>query len=429
MKSLVLLFVPFLLISCSQIDKLFLYEQNSNNCQTLPKYFISGVVIDEVSKKPVKDCLLFIANSSFYTVTDSIGSFNLQNIPAGNYELIIPLHNLQTVAFPVYLNFNLTNLTFQIPSKEINGATKNIALPNSKDAAPLITLEQIEKSNYKSLSTNEELYDFYRLIIGNKKECYLSNPEDLYINAVANSSSKKIIEYKSKKPLELINAATGYRQIIYLKRSLLIKTGAGYSVLNDAVSLFQEIAPSNFDTSVTNQWKSNREKMFTGSMRHFLISLVNQKLEEEGFTVNYAPYSSKKRRWEKTTSSLFLGPDDEIGNTFEYPYSIYRKGGVEDYEYRLAFNHDLQIIIRNNYLTSTEKYFEDLDKYPVSIINLVKTPSYFNAYGNLYIGTTINLKGYWGVDHFFKKLPIDYLPEALKRNSTQTLQMSSKDYK
>ena len=229
-------------------------------------YYISGKVIDAVSKQPLQAASVFAQNTTQGAATDAAGNFKL-GLPNGGYDLVITFTGYQT-------------------------ETKRITTADAADKNIVIELKQKEKAMEDVVvrSTGEvkdgwEKYgDFFiENFIGkteNSKNCSIKNKEAVHFYFSKKRNRLKVL---ATEPIEIENNALGY-SIKYTVDSFTYEYNTQVS-LYTGYPLFTEMQTT--DTAKQHLWAVNRVKAYNGSLLHFMRSLHQKKLKEEGFEIQF----------------------------------------------------------------------------------------------------------------------------------------------
>ena len=119
---------------------------------------------------------------------------------------------------------------------------------------------------------------FERELIGSgysKKEVHIVNRE--VVEFANNSNLKKNFTAKAKQALTIENRHLGYNYIGFLTNFEKTNTQTKYTLSG----YFEPIQPKDFKEMV--QWIRRRRSAYEGSLRHFLKSFIDNRMEEEGF--------------------------------------------------------------------------------------------------------------------------------------------------
>ncbi len=228
-------------------------------------FYISGKVIDAVTKVPLQAASVFAQNTTQGAATDAAGNFKL-GLPNGGYDLVITYTGYQT-------------------------ETKRISTADA-DNNMVIELKQNEKAMEDVVvrSTGEvkdgwEKYgDFFiENFIGktaNSNQCSIKNKDAVHFYFSKKRNRLKVL---ATEPIEIENNALGY-SIKYTVDSFTYEYNTQVS-LYTGYPLFTEMQTA--DTAMQNLWAANRLMAYNGSLLHFMRSLHQKKLKEEGFEIQF----------------------------------------------------------------------------------------------------------------------------------------------
>ena len=229
-------------------------------------YIITGKVLDATTQLPLQGASVFAQNTTIGTATDQQGNFKLRLLNGG-YDLIVTFTGYQT-------------------------STKRITTADALDNNIVITVNQKEKSleDVVIRSSNEvtdglEKYGgfFIDNFIGktsNSNQCTIKNKEVLKFYFFKKKNRLKVL---ATAPLEIENLALGYT-LKYTLDSFTHEYGSQLSTYS-GYPLFKDIEPAN--DAQKNTWYTNRLKAYYGSMLHFMRSVHNKSLKEEGFEIQF----------------------------------------------------------------------------------------------------------------------------------------------
>lgn len=258
---------------------------------------INGRVVSAETGEPLLGVHVFLSGTKVGSVSNSGGYFELRNIPPGNYKLVVSIIGYARV------------------SKELS-----------------ISGGRIFREEFELESVVYELGEIYAGNLDEKWQKYLERFTPLFIGESQFADSVKILnpevlrfdtrwwgrfEAEALAPLQIENRALGYRIIYYLDEF----THSGTRTRWDGEPLFMEMTPD--DSAQAAYWETNREKAFMGSLRHFLISMVEDRAEEEGFTIynlRRETYGYSGRNKYRTSSARLLRPAEE-GYFFKMRFS------------------------------------------------------------------------------------------------------------
>ena len=229
-------------------------------------YTISGKVIDAATKLPMQAASVFAENTTIGTATSAEGRFHLE-LPNGGYDLVVTFTGYQT-------------------------ETKRISTADAGNNDIVIELKQKEKSlEDVVVRSTSEVADglakygefFLENFIGkttNSKYCTIKNKEVLKFYFYKRANRLKIL---ATAPLEIINEALGYT-VKYELDSFTHEYNTQVSQYTGS-PLFEEIQTDNAEQKT--KWNAARLLAYNGSILHFMRSLYNKKLKEEGFEIQF----------------------------------------------------------------------------------------------------------------------------------------------
>ncbi len=236
-------------------------------------YYVSGKIVDANTKVPLQAASVFAQNTTLGTATDADGNFKLA-LPNGGYDLVITYTGYQT-------------------------ESKRITTTDAEDKNIVIQLQIKDESlqNIVIQSTGEvkdglEKYGnfFLENFIGNTangKNCIVKNKEALKFYF---SKRKNRLKVMADIPIKIANNALGYN-IKYNIDSFIYEYNTDVSVYA-GYPLFEEMQST--DSATVLQWIANRTKTYQGSLLHFMRSLYNKNLKEDGFEIQFLIKTDKE---------------------------------------------------------------------------------------------------------------------------------------
>lgn len=236
-------------------------------------FLINGSVVDGVSKLPLQGASVFAQSTTIGTATDAQGHFTLRLLNGG-YDLVITFTGYHTV-------------------------TKRISTADAQDKNIVIEINKKEKALEDVVITaSNEVKDglikygdfFTDNFIGktaNSKQCIIKNKEALKFYY---SKRKNRLKVLASEPIEIENAALGYK-IKYTLDSFTHEYGTELSTYS-GYPLFEDMHST--DEAQKNIWYSNRLKAYYGSMLHFMRSVHNKTIKEQGFEIQFVANSNDK---------------------------------------------------------------------------------------------------------------------------------------
>lgn len=219
--------------------------------------FLEGAILDETSA-PLAGVTVFLDGTMWGDITDEEGHFNLEAQHPGGYLLVASHLGYKTLKQEVLL---------------MRGDTLRLgALVMHED---VIALGEVVVEALAEKQRRRYLKLFERDVLGQTsvaRQARLTNPEVLSFERVEGG-----FRATASAPLVVVNAATGYRIRVFMERYEHYHRTGRYRLARRL--FFEEMgAPSRAQRHV-------RERLYRGSMRHFLRSWYEGRAAEEGFYV------------------------------------------------------------------------------------------------------------------------------------------------
>ena len=379
---------------------------------------ISGEVIGE-NNIPLEGASIYLDNTTYGTTSDDEGKFTLK-FRKGNYNLIVSYIGHQTISIQITIKDKLDYLTINL-IPEVNVLDEVI----------------LKKIVYdKNWDRNFEL--FKTAFLGRtklSKECKILNPKVLYFER-SKDSATFIAEARS--PLIIRHKGLGYL-ITYDMIKFSIKKGYRLEYLG--YSNYKNLKGGR---NKQKRWKKNRLKAFLGSRMHFVRSLRNKTLNEEGFVVHqFKRFINTERPSDKeiTEASNLLREKRIISfgikihnptNAIDSAIVVLQKSKLSKFE-DVVYKKDIPY---KDLLTTSEGYIllRFLDFLSITYLNEAPEENYYSrdgssrhaqtstmtmlskyaildASGKIINPLDVFYEGYWGFEQFADNLPVDYIPE------------------
>ncbi len=364
-----------------------------SNCvlsQESVKPRICGNIIDAETREPIANANIFISNSSIGTASDKNGYFELRNLPFGRYEIIASVIGYEILKAKVGVYTN---------------SRRNFRLEMYKQP---IQFPEVIVSAKGSWKRKAQLKQFRKNLLGtsqNGKKSYIKNEEVIHFE----TNYGMLIAYADE-PLEIINNSLGYRILYVLEDFELTKDYVKYI----GYPHFVEQTATTYHDSV--DWPENREKTYTGSLRHFLTTICEHyeitqgdtadreyifnladviehkikvtygdttHIEDQGFYVLQKPDESN---WKLVNTNCFLF---ETANHNE----MYLR-----FDGSLKVHYDNELFPFENMLGTKNK----------SWINITCDSTVLDKQGRYYDIYAIKTNGLWSKERVADMLPFDY---------------------
>ncbi|SDP95433.1 TonB-dependent Receptor Plug Domain [Mucilaginibacter sp. OK268] len=388
----------------------------SFNC--LAQISISGKVLNQVDNKPVANASVFLSNATIGNKTEANGTFVLSNVKPGKYELVISIVGFETSDQPIIIT------------------TGDVKLPDI-----MITPKTMELKEVKVKAVDDKNRQLYlgwlkSEFLGNSdlaRECKIINPEllDFDYDAGTNTLKASSVDF-----LVIQNMALGYN-IKYLLANFVLnnQNWANKKMSYKGFALFEEMKGSPSDEK---RWQKMRRQVYGNSSMHFLRSVINNKLNEEGFKVQRLSegpnperptdsvinarvklFSDIKSKTSKDRDSLtFWNKKSRLNKTalklddFSLSASDFGKKTDQEGLYALGCDKDALFITysKNHHFDkkASVNNLIDPNSNASSLVEFTKAYAFFDNNGWIVNPDDVMLGGVWGRNRVAELLPADY---------------------
>ncbi len=201
----------------------------------------------------------------------------------------------------------------------------------------------------------------------------------------------------STEPLRIRNGSLGY-EIHYLLNEFQANDGI-FKFRGEP--FFQELTPKN--EKEYNSWLQKREDTYLGSFQHFLRSLADLEVQEDGFKLYLLPMTFADNEEQDLVDAVEIY-NSEIALSFDpnkIPIDSVVVPSQNSFERTFVFQDFLHIVYEPK--TLSKKYYEDKglpNRYPGeherSVLKLNASSVSFNVKGFTIHPYDITRQGYWG---------------------------------
>ena len=386
---------------------------------------LDGQVRDARTQKPLAYASVFLANTTYGTTTDSTGHFILANIPSGQYELMAS-----------YLGYQLYKKTLSAPQPA--------ALAVSLQPTPT-QLDEVVVRPRKNRSADYQ--KFLVQFLGNSalsRQCRIENPEEV---VVLYDESHHELTAVAPRNLRVLNQALGYR-ITYYNFDFKVFYRANRCDFV-AAPRFEELKST--DAKQQQRWNEGRRQAYAGSLPHFLRSVRENRLAEEGFLVqklvselNSTEAQQRLAHPNDSLATVLVPEPGLLARVYKQPLQatqICRAEGAG--QTRLLFANSLQVTYQREqpdaiyaaYITETRsnrlrdavsaQWLSGQSKTALGkvVYEPIVEESQLRMLGpealilpNGYLANPLSIKvdGYWSFEKIGEALPLDYVPALLK---------------
>lgn len=343
---------------------------------------IRGYVFDKITKEPIPEVNVFIANTLVGATTNIDGFFQFRWSRSGSYELIV----------------SHTTYNDRVLRRNSSGSSKDIVIELVENVNKLNeAVETASNKHWKKM-----LKRFVMEFLGttpNSSRCKILNPEVLSFHY---DEEKDLLTAHSDELLTVINDALGYT-VDYLLIDFTYQEG---KVKYISKAKFVELEDSN--KIKEKRWRKARENAYLGSLNHFLKTLTEGNLNEEGYKIFLSTSLEESRiKTPISPNKLYTDYDSIIILEFENYLEVVYKD-LESRRYH-QFVSNQQSGYNYNTTREGEKF---IYRRETTILEI--NPSH--GYAIIENGKTIDSEslikhGYWGWKRNADLLPINYTPD------------------
>ena len=372
---------------------------------------VSGKILSATDGRPVVGASVFLANTSFGSVSDEHGQFQITRVPVGKYELVVSFVGYST----------------QVSTIQVSGDLKpmEIALKEKADELANVVVEPFEKQNWERWGRF-----FLENFIGTMPEasqCKIRNTKKIFFRFYKRSN--RLVAFCDE-PLVIENKALGYT--IHYQLELFEYQFSSRRLFYQGYPLFEEMESGS--SRKMRQWEDNRAESYFGSMTHFMRSFYRNQLVENKFEVHHMV---KLENEEKKRVKLIMRANP--GRTYDssaYYNRILEQPdfkdvvdaavlpgdsigfGIDDATAGLFFPDYLYIVYKKpEPLEYAQQQKRPNMKVRVSYLQLTdETVISVGSNGNYYPPTAMIHSGYWSwSEKMATTLPLNYTPSTHSR--------------
>ena len=345
------------------------------------RYVFKGVVKDAETNETLPFASVFLANTTFGTVSNEKGEFSIDVKNAGSYDLIVKFAGYATYArsFQIFEPQEIElEIQLTVETRFIGGVT----VTAKKDEEWRRNLESFKKGFLGSSSFAEQ--------------CKILNEDkiDFYYDAENN-----VFEAFAKEPLIIENKALGYR-IKYILEEYKVFNRERYMRFY-GFPVFEELKEGK---EPRKRWLKNREMAYYGSTDHFFSALFNNSLKEEGYKVQPARKEDGKMYLDKNEMDLstLLSEGTTVNSKrliFENWLFITYTGGKSRFG-KNSSNGSLTI-----------RSAPTMGNNPISEITMFEGKTFLEFESNGYVYNPLDfvVNGYWSNQKVGDLIPINYV--------------------
>ncbi len=232
----------------------------------LSQSVLSGKITDKQSGEPIPYANIFFANTTLGASSLTDGTFEINRIPNGKYDLLVEIVGYRRHKQPL----------------EFQDQKYHIEISMAQDTVLLESITVMADQSDKKYASV-----FFKFFVGDgpsAKDCKILNPEALHFYF---DKKKNYLTVHAREPVRIINPTLGYTVHYTLERFGLDFT-TGTKII-EGNPRFEELPARRRSDSVA--WQKKRNKAYRGSVFHFMRSLYRNDLHQEKFNVSIADSS------------------------------------------------------------------------------------------------------------------------------------------
>lgn len=248
---------------------------------------IEGRVVDAGTGQPLGGAHIYLSGTRIGTAAGADGRYRLRRIPPGGHRVVVSRIGYGTILADLVIG----------PGEQ---QTMDFELEPVVYSLPEVYVGNFDREWEKNLER------FTRHFIGASAwadSVQILNPRVLRFETTWWGK----ITAEALAPLQVVNRALGYRITYHLAEF----SHAGSRTRWDGEPLFTEMTPA--DPAQAAYWKRNREQAFRGSLRHFLLALLADRVRTEGFRlyqISEGVYGFSTSSRDRITGRSLLQPAD-----------------------------------------------------------------------------------------------------------------------
>ena len=376
---------------------------------------VSGRVLNNADHKPVANASVFISNGTIGDKTNNDGTFILNNLKPGKYNLVVSIIGFETYSEAILIS-------------DADNKLPDILLSQKTMQLNEVTVKPISEKNRALYFAwlKEEFLGQSDMA----KQCKILNPEMLDFSFQNDTLKASSIDF-----LIIENKALGYKlkyllSDFTLSHPLTIRKKMSYQ----GFVLFEEMKGTPDEKKA---WQKARLKAYANSSMHFLRSVIDNRVSEEGFRmqqVSETPnparpansliaakikyFTEIKPATIATRDSLdswirksllpktLLQLHDFALNTAEVLKNTEQKG-----LYVIGCDNDIILVNYNKSRTFGKVHLEDIGapyNSNLSLLEFNRSYALFNNGGRIINSNDVMLAGVWANERVANLLPEDY---------------------
>ncbi len=343
---------------------------------------ITGTVTDSTGA-PIPEANVFIASSMVGTTTNSEGQYTLLGIPLGTLRLVVSRIGYESSHVDLFLReAKAYTQDFQIAEKVYELGEVTVAGDNKR--------------------WQRQLERFTTIFIGespNAEQTVITNPFVLDFSTRGGD-----LRAQASEPLIIENRGLGYKLTYFLNEFIAEPNSWRW----DGEPLFEPLTPSSPEEAAL--WNARRDSAFYGSFRHFLLSVINDQVDSQGFKIYSRPGSNQR------IPDPRGGASGMQNNRFPVKVEDIIQLGESEDERILDFEGFIDIVYTNelespSFLRLQRRSGRNRARYQTSTIRLDRGPTVVDLKGDTLdpYGVTF-YGGYFAYERTADQIPKEFRP-------------------
>lgn len=227
---------------------------------------IIGTVTDTLGI-PVQDANVFVASSMVGTTTNIDGLYTLSGIPLGTLRIVVSRIGYESSHVDLFIrearvyleDFHISERIYELGEVTVTGNNQR---------------------------WKRQLERFKTIFIGESPNA--EKTDILNTHVLDFSLRGGDFRAQASEPLIIENRGLGYKMTYFLNEFITEPNSWRW----DGEPLFEAMVPSSPEEAAL--WSAKRDSAFYGSFRHFLLSLINDQVESQGFKIYSRPGSNQR---------------------------------------------------------------------------------------------------------------------------------------
>jgi hypothetical protein len=333
-------------------------------------FVVLGKVIDSASRQPLAGASAFCQNTTQGTISNSEGLFFMR-LPNGGYDLVVSYTGYEKRVVRISNNQSSDTILFELP-KESKAMEEVAVVATNEVADGLAKYGRFFMDNFIGNTPNGA-------------QCTIQNPEVLHFYFYKKRNRLKVT---AKEDIVVNNYALGYK-IRYQLDSFSYDYNTKISQYT-GYPLFQEMDSTD---QAKDTWNKNRARTYLGSRLHFMRSLYDSLVSEEGFIVE--KLSDDTSNITGTIIANLYNSDDYVADSSDVTINWVGR-------YRISYKNVLP----------DKKFLQDFDlpsntRYQITVLD-ISDGFVIEENGYFYEQYEVINTGYWAWKKLAELLPYDY---------------------